>query len=116
MLKVGSKRRRTKNEIEVEKQEELRKQQKLEADMQELASLRDRVFQAEQQAVNNVGYANLIGQMADAGHIQEGPQNSIILNAVVGQQQFAVGGGQQEIQGDFQEDNQQPLQEEVQNQ
>ena len=40
LMKVGSKRRRTKNEIEDQKQEEVLKQQKLEADMQELANLR----------------------------------------------------------------------------
>jgi len=43
MMKVGSKRRRTKNEIEEQKQEEVLKQQKLEADLQELADLRSRV-------------------------------------------------------------------------
>ena len=44
---MGSKRRRTKNEIEEEKLEEIVKQQKLEADMQELVNLRARVQQAE---------------------------------------------------------------------
>jgi len=43
LMKVGSKRRRTKNEIEDQKQDEVLKQQKLEADMQELADLRTRV-------------------------------------------------------------------------
>ena len=43
MLKVGSKRRRTKREIEEEKEDEAGKQQKLESDMRELANLRGRV-------------------------------------------------------------------------
>ena len=47
MMKVGSKRRRTKNEIEEEKQEEIVKQQKLKADLEELANLRGRIQQAE---------------------------------------------------------------------
>ena len=55
LLKVGSKRRRTKNEIEEEKQEKVLKQQKLEEDMQELADLRRRVNQAEEEAANNRG-------------------------------------------------------------
>ena len=57
MLKVGSKRRRTKNEIEEQKQEEVLKQQKLEADLQELADLRARVHEAESRALNNEGAA-----------------------------------------------------------
>ena len=40
MLKKESKRRRTKAEIEEEKQEEILKRQKLESDMEELANLR----------------------------------------------------------------------------
>jgi len=57
MMKVGSKRRRTKNEIEEQKQEEVLKQQKLEADLQELADLRARVHEAENRALNNEGAA-----------------------------------------------------------
>ena len=50
LLKVGSKRRRTKAEIEEEKEEDAAKQRKIENDMRELASLRGRVQQAEEQA------------------------------------------------------------------
>ena len=57
MLKVGSKRRRTKAELDEEKQNEVLKQQKLESDMQELANLRNRVIDAEQRAENNAGGA-----------------------------------------------------------
>ena len=57
MMKVGSKRRRTKNEIDEQKQEEILKQQKLEADLQELADLRARVHEAESRAINNEGAA-----------------------------------------------------------
>ena len=57
MLKVGSKRRRTKAELDEEKQNEVLKQQKLESDMRELANLRNRVVDAEQRAENNAGAA-----------------------------------------------------------
>ena len=43
MLKIGVKRRRTKAEIEEQKQEEIRKEQKIVEELQELAGLRDRV-------------------------------------------------------------------------
>ena len=57
MLKVGSKRRRTKNEIEEEKQMEEARKVQMVADMQELAALRNRVQEAEYRADNNAGAA-----------------------------------------------------------
>ena len=57
MLKVGSKRRRTKAELDEEKLNEVLKQQKLESDMRELANLRNRVQDAEHRAENNAGAA-----------------------------------------------------------
>ena len=69
MLKKDSKRRRTKAEIEEQKQEEILKRQKLEEDMEELANLRARMQEAEQIALNNKGAADLMSQMINAGHI-----------------------------------------------
>ena len=57
MLKVGSKRRRTKNEIDEEKQMEEARKVQMAADMQELAALRNRVQDAEYRADNNAGAA-----------------------------------------------------------
>ena len=57
MLKVGSKRRRTKNEIDEEKQMEEARKVQMAADMQELAALRNRVQEAEYRADNNAGAA-----------------------------------------------------------
>ena len=50
LLKVGSKRRRTKNEIEEQKQEEVARQEQIEAELAELANLRGRVQEAEGRA------------------------------------------------------------------
>ena len=83
MLKVGSKRRRTKGEIEEQKQGEIARQEQIEAELQELADLRGRVHQAEgraqqaealvhqaeEQANNNRGAADLMSQMINANHI-----------------------------------------------
>ena len=93
MLKVGSKRRRTKAEIEEQKQDEITRQEQIEAELQELANLRGRVQQAEgraqqaealvqqaeEQANNNRGAADLISQMINANHIIQDSQNSIII-------------------------------------
>ena len=57
MLKVGSKRRRTKHEIEEQKQSEIARQEQIEAELQELANLRGRVQQAEGRAQQAEGRA-----------------------------------------------------------
>ena len=57
MLKVSSKRRRTKNEIQEEKDMEEARKVQMVADMQELAALRNRVQDAEYRADNNAGAA-----------------------------------------------------------
>ena len=53
MLKKSNKRRRTKAQIEEEKQEEMLKRQRLAADMAELATPRLQVQQAEKKASMN---------------------------------------------------------------
>ena len=91
MLKVGSKRRRTKREIEEEKEDEAVKQQKLESDMRELANLRGRVQQAEQQADSNKAAAELMSQMIVAGHLHQDANDQVVLNGEEGVQRFGVG-------------------------
>jgi len=97
MLKVGSKRRRTKAEIEDEKEEEALKQQKLEADLQELANLRSRIQEAEEQANTNKAAAELMSQMINAGHVQQDAQDQVVINAAAGIQRFGVGLPPQQI-------------------
>ena len=101
MLKKESKRRRTRAEIEEEKQEETLKRQKLAEDMQELQSLRGRMREAEQQAMNNKGAAELLSQMINAGHVRQDSQNTIILNAQNGEHRFGVNVPQPELQVDI---------------
>ena len=113
MMKVGSKRRRTKNEIEEEKQEEIVKQQKLQADLEELANLRGRIQQAEQVANTNVEAAQLMSQMIVAGHIQEDAQGGILLNGVNGIEGFVPNNGRQEVQIEVEGGLEQLLQEEA---
>ena len=101
MLKIGVKRRRTKAEIEEQKQEEIRKEQKIVAELQELAGLRDRVQQAEQIAENNKGAANILSQMMSAGQAKQEDANTITLNTAGGPTRFGLAGAQTEIQVDF---------------
>ena len=104
MLKKESKRRRTRAEIEEEKQEEILKRQKLAEDQQELQSLRARMQGAEQQAMNNKGAAELLSQMINAGHIKQDSENTIILNAQNGEHRFGINAPQPEVQVDFERD------------
>ena len=97
MLKVGSKRRRTKAEIEDEKEQEALKQQKLESDLQELANLRGRIQEAEEQANTNKAAAELMSQMINAGHVQQDAQDQVMINAAAGIQRFGVGLPPQQI-------------------
>ena len=113
MMKVGSKRRRTKNEIEEQKQEEIVKQQKLAMDLEELANLRGRIQQAEERADTDVEAAQLMSQMIVAGHIKEHEGGGIILNSVNGVQRFVANGGQQEVQVEIEGGLEQLLQEEA---
>ena len=110
MLKVGSKRRRTKAEIDEEKENEVIKQQKLESDMRELSNLRNRVQEAEERAENNAGAAQLMSHLINAEVVKQDGQQSIIVNAVGGVQRFDVEGGQQQIVVDFEEDDALPNQ------
>ena len=51
MLKIGNKRRRTKAQIEEDKEEEIRQQEKLASELEELADLRGRIRAAEDQVI-----------------------------------------------------------------
>ena len=97
MLKVGSKRRRTKAEIDDEKEQEALKQQKLEVDLQELTNLRSRIQEAEEQANTNKAAAELMSQMINAGHVQQDAQDQVVINAAAGIQRFGVGLPPQQI-------------------
>ena len=71
LLKKNMKRRRTKAEIEEEKQEETLKRQRMAADMAELVTLRARIQQAEEVAHNNQMAATVMGRIMEAGHIKQ---------------------------------------------
>ena len=68
-MQAGSKRRRTKRQIEDDKAEELLKKQKLAADEQELQDLRVRMTHLEQEAATGKAAAQFLSQMINDGHI-----------------------------------------------
>ena len=59
--------------------------------MRELANLRGRVQQAEQQADSNKAAAELMSQMIVAGHLHQDANDQVVLNGEEGLQRFGVG-------------------------
>ena len=88
MMKVGSKRRRTKIQVKLDNEEAIRKEEEQAAALGELAALRARIIGLEQQAVNGKAAASLISQMINAGHIKQDSESTIVLNAANGEQRF----------------------------
>ena len=101
MLKKSNKRRRTKAQIEEEKQEEVLKRQKLAADMAELVTLRLRVEAAEKKASMNESAAKVMGHMLDSGAVQQDSSNTVVLNTANGVQRFSLAGQEAEVHIDF---------------
>jgi len=101
MLKKSNKRRRTKAQLEEEKQEEVLKRQRLAADMAELATLRLRVEKAERDAQTNVSAGNIMSQMISAGIAKQTAGDTIAINTAAGVQSYSVAAPETEVQIDF---------------
>ena len=67
MCKVGNKRRRTMAQIKEDKKQAILDEQEQNAAMAELASLRQRMAQAEQMALNNQASADVLNKMIKSG-------------------------------------------------
>ena len=95
MLKVGIKGRRTMAQIKEDQEEEAVRLEEQESQLAELASLRARIQEAEQQAETNKGAADLLSQMINAGHVAQSSENSVVINSANGAEEFKVGDSQQ---------------------
>ena len=90
MLKIGSKRRRTKAQIANDNEQTLLMAQETAQNLQELASLRARIGDAEQKAETNKAAATLMSQLINAGHVRQDTENTIVINAANGEHRFGV--------------------------
>ena len=90
MLKIGIKRRRTKAQIENDKQEEILREQDQQVKLAELADLRRRIELAEHTATTNKAAGIVISQMMSKGHLKLGENDSVILTDVNGEHSFGV--------------------------
>ena len=90
MMKVGTKRRRTKAEVEADNERELIEQQERLDAMAELAILRERVQQAEESAATAKAANTIVGNMIAAGVVNQDTVHSIVLEVNGEQQRFGL--------------------------
>ena len=86
MLKVGVKRRRTQAQIKDDKEDIILQEMQQQEAMGELANLRARVQEAEQQATTNKAAAELMSQLIVAGHVIQEADEQVVINAKDGVQ------------------------------
>ena len=79
MLKAGSKRRRTKREIEEDKQEELDKENEYRSKVARLEMIELQLQASEEQVRVNRQAADLVSDMINAGVIQQESENTFVV-------------------------------------
>ena len=90
MLKIGIKRRRTKAQIEQDKEEVILRDLDQQEKMAELEDLRKRIQEAELIANTNKAAATLLSNMITNGTAKQTSEGSIVVNAKDGEQEFSV--------------------------
>ena len=90
MLKAGSKRRRTKREIEEDKQEELDKENEYRSKVARLEMIELQLQASEEQVRVNRQAADLVSDMINAGVIQQESENTFVLANNNQEQRFDV--------------------------
>ena len=90
MLKAGSKRRRTKREIEEDKQEELDKENEYRSKVARLEMIELQLQASEEQVRVNRQAADLVSDMINAGVIQQESENTFVVANNNQEQRFDV--------------------------
>ena len=88
MLKVGSKRRRTKFEKAQEDYEALQKENEVRSKLARLAQVEIELERANQAVVDNKNAAVLLSDLVVAGVIKEESENTFVVNGQNGEQRF----------------------------
>ena len=79
MMKAGSKRRRTKRQIEEEKQEELAKENEYRSKMARLDMVEQELLASQEQVRVNRQAADLVSDMINAGVIQQETESTFVV-------------------------------------
>ena len=88
MLKAGSKRRRTKQEIEDQEKAKLDQENEVRSKFARLEQLEQQMAQVQQQADDNHGAAVLMGDLVNAGIIKQKAANSYVVHGHNGELNF----------------------------
>ena len=88
MLQTGSKRKRTKQQIEDEKQANFIKEQQIAAKLDNYEILQQKVQMMEQEAQSGKLAANLMTQLIHAGLIEQSAEDEFTVHGSQGDQQF----------------------------
>ena len=88
MLKVGSKRRRTKFEKAQDDYEALQKENEVRTKLARLAQVEMELERANQAAIDNKNAAVLLSDLVVAGVIKEESENTFVVNGQNGEQRF----------------------------
>jgi hypothetical protein len=88
MLKVGSKRRRTKAQIMAEKEEEEKQNAEQVIKLASVNQLEDRINQLENQVQNGKAASSLMSQFINAGLVQQTSDDSFIIHGSHGDRDF----------------------------
>ena len=92
MLKTESKRRRTKQQIEEDKQTELAKENAMRTQLAQIQEMQAQKDQAEQAAHSNRSAAILMSDLINAGIVKQLSSSSFIALGPKGEQQFEYNG------------------------
>ena len=87
LMKVDTKRKRTKKETAEDKQEEIAKEVQAAANIAELSRLREKIRKLESESKKGKQAASIVNQMVGAGMVIQDGEDSIILNGNEGAQQ-----------------------------
>ena len=98
MLKIGSKRRRTRQEIEEDKQNELEKENEFRSNQARITELEAQLAQMEQQAEHNRSAAVLVNDLMKGGVVKQKGGSSFVADGVDGPVHFDYGNPDEDIQ------------------
>ena len=88
MLKVGSKRRRTKQEVATDSQVQLDRENEIRTKFAQLDQLQQQMEQMQQQANDNRAAAVLMSDLVNAGVVKQKAENSFVVQGPDGELNF----------------------------
>ena len=80
LLKIGAKRRRTKHEIQEEKDEELAKEQAIQEKLSMFEQMQQKITQLEESQVSNSNASTILRDLMNTGDIVQDGQGNLVVS------------------------------------